>query len=83
VVERLLAKEKVVGSNPIARSVLLSTASWPSGKARVCKTLITGSNPVDASLATSMEVAFCIEVSREDIVKESIMVGDSFVRRLR
>ena len=24
-------------------------ASWPSGKARVCKTLITGSNPVDAS----------------------------------
>jgi hypothetical protein len=47
-VERLLAKEKVVGSNPIARS-LLSMASWPSGKARVCKTLITGSNPVDAS----------------------------------
>src|SRR5512135_149898 len=25
-------------------------ASWPSGKARVCKTLITGSNPVDASI---------------------------------
>ena len=24
-------------------------ASWPSGKARVCKTLITGPNPVDAS----------------------------------
>jgi hypothetical protein len=84
VVERLLAKEKVVGSNPIARSVLLSMASWPSGKARVCKTLITGSNPVDASeircwlpgkwepaansLATSGEVAFCIEVSREEVV---------------
>jgi hypothetical protein len=53
VVERLLAKEKVVGSNPIARSqypILL--ASWPSGKARVCKTLITGSNPVDASQAS-------------------------------
>ena len=25
-------------------------ATWPSGKARVCKTLITGSNPVVASL---------------------------------
>jgi hypothetical protein len=67
VVERLLAKEKVVGSNPIARSSIedcrlmpayrqshssfyfVSLASWPSGKARVCKTLITGSNPVDAS----------------------------------
>ena len=24
-------------------------ASWPSGKARVCKTLIMGSNPIDAS----------------------------------
>ena len=24
-------------------------ATWPSGKARVCKTLTTGSNPVDAS----------------------------------
>ena len=24
-------------------------ATWPSGKARVCKTLITGSNPVVAS----------------------------------
>jgi hypothetical protein len=71
VVERLLAKEKVVGSNPIARSELriadcglsisnpqfiikLVTASWPSGKARVCKTLITGSNPVDASEKTGL-----------------------------
>jgi hypothetical protein len=26
-------------------------ATWPSGKARVCKTLITGSNPVVASLS--------------------------------
>jgi hypothetical protein len=59
-VERLLAKEKVVGSSPIARSgriaggknpsaILYCQASWPSGKARVCKTLTTGSNPVDAS----------------------------------
>ena len=42
VVVRLLAKEKVVGSNPIARSAPLRMASWPSGKARVCKTLIQG-----------------------------------------
>ena len=41
-VVRLLAKEKVVGSNPIARSAILKLASWPSGKARVCKTLIQG-----------------------------------------
>jgi hypothetical protein len=27
-------------------------ATWPSGKARVCKTLITGSNPVVASAKT-------------------------------
>lgn len=26
-----------------------NVATWPSGKARVCKTLITGSNPVVAS----------------------------------
>ena len=67
VVERLLAKEKVEGSNPFARSeiedcrlmpaysqstifnLIILLASWPSGKAWVCKTLITGSNPVDAS----------------------------------
>ena len=67
VVERLLAKEKVEGSNPFARSsiedcrlmpayrqstilnLIIVLASWPSGKAWVCKTLITGSNPVDAS----------------------------------
>ena len=34
--------------NPIESSQVYM-ASWPSGKARVCKTLITGSNPVDAS----------------------------------
>ena len=28
-------------------------ATWPSGKARVCKTLITGSNPVVASIFAS------------------------------
>jgi hypothetical protein len=31
------------------RSAILFPATWPSGKARVCKTLITGSNPVVAS----------------------------------
>jgi hypothetical protein len=30
-------------------SAIHFTATWPSGKARVCKTLITGSNPVVAS----------------------------------
>ena len=63
VVVRLLAKEKVVGSNPIARSnmegcgleyvqsaiLIVYMASWPSGKARVCKILIAGSNLADAS----------------------------------
>jgi len=48
-VEHLLAKEKVVGSSPITRSLFQKMATWPSGKARVCKTLITGSNPVVAS----------------------------------
>jgi hypothetical protein len=28
---------------------IVKMATWPSGKARVCKTLITGSNPVVAS----------------------------------
>jgi hypothetical protein len=46
-VECLLAKEKVVGSSPIARFVM-TLATWPSGKARVCKTLIMGSNPIVA-----------------------------------
>jgi hypothetical protein len=67
VVVRLLAKEKVVGSNPIARSniegcgledvqsaiLIVYMASWPSGKARVCKILIRGSNPLDASSKAS------------------------------
>ena len=48
-----------MGSNPIARSdksggaltpPLLPRATSPSGKARVCKTLIVGSNPTVASL---------------------------------
>jgi hypothetical protein len=29
--------------------LIVYMASWPSGKARVCKILIRGSNPLDAS----------------------------------
>jgi hypothetical protein len=39
--QQSLSNQKSTISNP--------TATWPSGKARVCKTLITGSNPVVAS----------------------------------
>ena len=38
-----------MGSSPIARSRFSNLATWPSGKARVCKTLIMGSNPIVAS----------------------------------
>ena len=53
-VEHLLAKEKVASSSLAARSFFYrgsfsDTATWPSGKARVCKTLIIGSNPIVAS----------------------------------
>ena len=46
-VERNLAKVDVAGSSPVSRSIFLATS--PSGKARVCKTLIPGSNPGVAS----------------------------------
>jgi hypothetical protein len=55
VVERLLAKEKIGGPNPLARSGSapetgrIHPATSPSGKARVCKTLTVGSNPTVAS----------------------------------
>ena len=54
-VEHLLAKEKVASSSLAARSffyrgVFSDMATWPSGKARVCKTLIIGSNPIVASM---------------------------------
>ena len=53
-VEHLLAKEKVASSSLAARSFFYKAkyffmATWPSGKARVCKTLIIGSNPIVAS----------------------------------
>jgi hypothetical protein len=57
-VERNLAKVEVAGSNPVIRSgdgfgcPLLTkvSATWPSGQARVCKTLYPGSIPGVASL---------------------------------
>ncbi len=52
-VVRLLAKEKVVGSNPIARSVLL----WRRGQVvrqGSAKPLFRGSNPLDASNKTNL-----------------------------
>ncbi len=51
-----------MGSNPIARSQTIggallrrcdNRATSPSGKARVCKTLIVGSNPTVASKVMS------------------------------
>ena len=55
--ERNLAKVEVAGSNPVVRSEggfgrpLLTevSATWPSGEARVCKTLYPGSIPGVAS----------------------------------
>ena len=59
-VERNLAKVEVAGSNPVIRSedgfgrFLLTkvSATWPSGQARVCKTLYPGSIPGVASALT-------------------------------
>jgi DNA repair protein RecO (recombination protein O) len=52
VVEHLLAKEKVAGSIPVSRSpsFILKAATSPSGKARLCKSCTSGSNPLVASL---------------------------------
>ncbi len=36
-------------------------ASWPSGKARVCKTLIMGSNPIDASVNEPAKARFLFQ----------------------
>ncbi len=52
-VEHLLAKEKVAGSIPVSRSlsgIECGTATSPSGKARLCKSCTSGSNPLVASL---------------------------------
>lgn len=70
-VEHLLAKEKVASSSLAARSFFYredfqpGMATWPSGKARVCKTLIIGSNPIVASnfLKTLREGFFVFFIS--------------------
>ena len=48
-------------------------ATWPSGKARVCNTLITGSNPVRASKAQKFFLGFfyVIEIAISYNVKRS------------
>ena len=63
-VEHLLAKEKVASSSLAARSFFYRQktsvmATWPSGKARVCKTLIIGSNPIVASEIHLIDGFFC------------------------
>jgi hypothetical protein len=73
-----------VGSNPIARSsiegcrlkdvqsaiLIVYMASWPSGKARVCKILIAGSNLADASKANQIWFAFLFKYYYEKNLKE-------------
>ena len=74
-----------MGSNPIARSniegcgleyvqsaiLIVYMASWPSGKARVCKILIRGSNPLDASSkANRIWFAFLFKYYHEKILKK-------------
>lgn len=39
----------IVNQQSAIYNLELDMASWPSGKARVCKTLIRGPNPLDAS----------------------------------
>ena len=58
-VERNLAKVEVAGSIPVVRSTggpvpPVFSATWPSGKARVCKTLYPGSIPGVASTCTNV-----------------------------
>ncbi len=49
---------------PILNQVYLhSLAPWPSGKARVCKTLISGPNPLGASHAKTFQVSKIWKVS--------------------
>ena len=51
-VELHVANVVVAGSSPVSRSILYFScvATSPSGKARVCKILIPGSNPGVASI---------------------------------
>ena len=57
-IERRVANAKVAGLSPVSRSIIYK-ALQPSGKARVCKTLIPGSNPgVASNLDCSLEQSF-------------------------
>src|SRR5260370_42106421 len=79
VVEHLLAKEKVTGSIPVSRSIpthpvthlhtYTYVATSPSGKARLCKSCISGSNPLVASqsdviLFVGHVFFFCLVIGR-------------------
>ena len=70
-VERLLAKEEVAGSNPVFRSIILWGISWRRSqevKAGVCKTPISGSSPLAASSSllhsSGLSVCFRAEVAK-------------------
>ena len=54
---------------------MMYMASWPSGKARVCKTLITGSNPVDASQKERVHQRLAFLLSLSENVKAHFHVG--------
>ncbi len=54
-VERCLAKADIAGSNPVSRSK--SSAPWPSGKAKVCKTYIP------SSILGGASTFFCADVA--------------------
>src|SRR4030066_1697665 len=55
------------------RPLYLFMASWPSGKARVCKTLITGSNPVDASRSCSNGQLF-VFIALYPIIVKAVLI---------
>ena len=51
-------------------------APWPSGKARVCKTLIPGPNPGGASkksIAIAMDFFICVRSSQSELVDTNII----------
>jgi hypothetical protein len=50
-------------------------ASWPSGKARVCKTLTTGSNPVDASKEQVFPALFLLPVMSSKLLRKDNLSG--------
>jgi hypothetical protein len=58
-------------------------ATWPSGKARVCKTLITGSNPVVASAKnTPATPGGSVFISPELVQLFLILTGIIFIAKI-